>query len=633
MVAADGPSTKPKTFADGQSIKPTTVVTGAQSTKPKTFADRARAYTSKIMRSFRSKPALKPKTAGPGKMATVREDESAAEQPVPLVTGNTKGFGPQQSLLPAGNTRGFGPSQAVLRESLLRSGKKTGASRITFVQPPAGAQASVQNPYAILAAQRATQAQREAEDEAYYEALVESGARAQDAKATSKSRGRSKEAKTNGIATRGRSKVEEEAPAPVQVRFQEPKATRGRSKVESPARVQEPVATRGRSKVQEGRTSRGRSKRDTAAQQPRADNPFAFRTINTNTENSCGRPVFQCIHEMEGSYGCFFKYDNSTWKNILSCDHGDFDVLVPQKDGWKEIDTKGWQAWARKQRLGVKVFKTLDSKPRPFNDEISVSAPIVNVLGSAYTTFQSFDGHLGFALRFSKQGVAIRSSKKRSQYIDNNIIYVVPSISCEQDMHDYIAKSMDEYWEIANNLARALSLLHSSGYVHQDIKPANMVMCPTAWGSPLKLIDFGMAKHLSAINPRFNGGTENFVSPIRSLWVDDKPPSTDGNKLAETFDLSHENTQIIRDMVSHHIQSFYMHFEAITGIKSTYANIDKAYHDRQWYDYFVNLIYPKADMFAAALSMIIIALNSRIRLRDIIGPLYRWVEFPSVGRR
>ncbi|NDF13603.1 MAG: hypothetical protein EB060_12425, partial [Proteobacteria bacterium] len=357
---------------------------------------------------------------------------------------------------------------------------KTQASRIKFVQPTAGVQASVPNLYATMAAQKFAEAEREADEDAYYAAQAEAEAREQSARA--KSRAKAK--------------------------------------------------------------SRGRTIGTVEAQQPTAYNPFAFRTINTNIKSSCGKPVFQCIHEMEGSYGCFFKYDNSTWKNILSCDPGDFDVLVPQKDSWRKIDTKSWQTWAKKQSLGVKVFMTQDSKPRPFKDEISVSAPIVNVLGPEYTTFQSFDGHIGFALRFSKQGVAIRSSKTASQYIDNNIIYVVPSISCEQDMHDYIEKSMDEYWEIANNLARALSLLHSSGYVHQDIKPANMVMCPTAWGSPLKLIDFGMAKHLSAIDPRFNGGTENFVSPIRSLWVEDKPPSTDGNKLAKTFNLSHKDTQI-----------------------------------------------------------------------------------------
>ncbi len=82
-------------------------------------------------------------------------------------------------------------------------------------------------------------------------------------------------------------------------------------------------------------------------------------------------------------------------------------------------------------------------------------------------------------------------------------------------------------------LLAALGAVHDAGLVHRDIKPGNVMLCPTGRGHRVKLIDFGVAKveedarrHVGPITfPTGEGfclGTPRYVSPeqAKGLAVD-----------------------------------------------------------------------------------------------------------------
>lgn len=65
--------------------------------------------------------------------------------------------------------------------------------------------------------------------------------------------------------------------------------------------------------------------------------------------------------------------------------------------------------------------------------------------------------------------------------------------------------------EIFVQLARALDYIHTLGFVHEDIKPSNVLVCPpeSRSGAPqAKVIDFGLARMLRRPGAQANGGDE-----------------------------------------------------------------------------------------------------------------------------
>lgn len=71
---------------------------------------------------------------------------------------------------------------------------------------------------------------------------------------------------------------------------------------------------------------------------------------------------------------------------------------------------------------------------------------------------------------------------------------------------------------IAVDVLDALSVAHSAGILHRDVKPANIMLCQDAQGSCTKLIDFGLCRDAAQPQITLTGeivGTSEYMAPER----------------------------------------------------------------------------------------------------------------------
>ena len=70
---------------------------------------------------------------------------------------------------------------------------------------------------------------------------------------------------------------------------------------------------------------------------------------------------------------------------------------------------------------------------------------------------------------------------------------------------------------LARQLAEALACSHRAGFIHRDVKPANVMLADAGDALALKLVDFGLVKPLAAGNERMASLTldgQNFFTPL-----------------------------------------------------------------------------------------------------------------------
>jgi serine/threonine protein kinase len=66
--------------------------------------------------------------------------------------------------------------------------------------------------------------------------------------------------------------------------------------------------------------------------------------------------------------------------------------------------------------------------------------------------------------------------------------------SLRQELIDKGRLSLPEVLEMSAKICEALAYAHAQGVIHRDLKPENIILTAPADGSPLKIIDFGLAK-------------------------------------------------------------------------------------------------------------------------------------------
>jgi serine/threonine-protein kinase len=79
--------------------------------------------------------------------------------------------------------------------------------------------------------------------------------------------------------------------------------------------------------------------------------------------------------------------------------------------------------------------------------------------------------------------------------------------------------SVDRVIEILGPVAETLELAHGQGILHRDIKPANIFVLAPRGRGPVRLLDFGLAKDLSAAALTKDGtvmGSPSYIAP--EVW-------------------------------------------------------------------------------------------------------------------
>jgi serine/threonine protein kinase len=86
-------------------------------------------------------------------------------------------------------------------------------------------------------------------------------------------------------------------------------------------------------------------------------------------------------------------------------------------------------------------------------------------------------------------------------------------------LHEQGQMTTKQACEIAMQLAEALHYIHQNDIVHCDIKPENIMLCEQTLGGRrqviAKLLDFGLARSLSARSTQALSGTPHYVAPER----------------------------------------------------------------------------------------------------------------------
>jgi len=125
------------------------------------------------------------------------------------------------------------------------------------------------------------------------------------------------------------------------------------------------------------------------------------------------------------------------------------------------------------------------------------------------------------------------------------IISAVIATTTQSAAHAPILNETHVLWRFISDVSRGLDHVHSQGFVHLDLKPANVLLTPTA----LKLADFGLA---TAIGRRLADGLEGdarYLAP-ELLLLDDSlsvDPAADLFSLGLTlFELTKQATSKAR---------------------------------------------------------------------------------------
>lgn len=93
------------------------------------------------------------------------------------------------------------------------------------------------------------------------------------------------------------------------------------------------------------------------------------------------------------------------------------------------------------------------------------------------------------------------------------------------------ALSWPQREELLGQLFRAATAIHRAGFVHRDLKPDNILLCPEGGSFRLKILDLGVAKQLG-ISPN-NSTAQGLGTP---LWTAPEQ-STEGRGIGPSADV------------------------------------------------------------------------------------------------
>ncbi|MBK8254865.1 MAG: serine/threonine protein kinase [Polyangiaceae bacterium] len=138
-------------------------------------------------------------------------------------------------------------------------------------------------------------------------------------------------------------------------------------------------------------------------------------------------------------------------------------------------------------------------------------------------------GDQGFLARFTREAVSSARIKSPHavQIFDHGVTadgvpYIVMELLDGEDLRTRILREkklhLSETVKVVTQVARGLSRAHAAGVVHRDIKPGNIFLMEQDGELFVKILDFGIAKHVGDVDQQVTMtgqiiGTPHYVSP------------------------------------------------------------------------------------------------------------------------
>jgi serine/threonine-protein kinase len=153
-------------------------------------------------------------------------------------------------------------------------------------------------------------------------------------------------------------------------------------------------------------------------------------------------------------------------------------------------------------------------------EEVALKLLDPRFLGEGTTAVQSIKSEIRLARKIAHQNVVRVHDLGEGDGFHFLTMEFVPGLTLKQVLGQQGTLSVSPGLQVAKQLCRGLGAIHSSGIVHRDVKPQNIMVLPNGL---VKLMDFGIAKVESALDPVATGGfvvgTPHYMSPEQTYGL------------------------------------------------------------------------------------------------------------------
>lgn len=151
-------------------------------------------------------------------------------------------------------------------------------------------------------------------------------------------------------------------------------------------------------------------------------------------------------------------------------------------------DPKSKQIWA------LKHVKKRNAKEQRFLDQAEMEQKIASSIGHP-------------SIR------AIPRLIKKGSLLNTRELYLVMEFVDGVSLHEHVPDTMEQIVDVFLQTAQGLARMHQAGYVHADMKPHNVIVCPDMNGGlSAKVIDLGQSCPVGTIKERIQG-TPDYIAP------------------------------------------------------------------------------------------------------------------------
>ena len=315
-----------------------------------------------------------------------------------------------------------------------------------------------------------------------------------------------------------------------------------------------------------------------------------------------------CINS--GTFGCFVENNTNTKTFIdnlqiseIRVHNGQCDVLGQLES--TIVDDSLKDRFLTYIKENINAFKVMFTKSEDdsysFVKEVKEIKNVLSYIDANSTTISILD--FGETIPINDKYFAIELDlttqiqyslivKGKSKNYSGNTIYLICQNYCKNGALDHILEQehileAKEILSIYNDLYPVLAKLHSNNYIHNDIKPANVVKC----GEIYKFIDFGLSCYAkSCMENKLNGTPAYRIPALRELSKQyPNKTITFGNDNLSLSLLGEKATQVINTKDSYKIMkkndeyalgiTLFMCLPDVIEKESEYAVIIQIIHD------------------------------------------------------